>query len=254
MRRRAPANLDDGPSGTPHDPGYVAIGLSGHGGGIELPHTGFASLRTLASRSTEEDRSAIAGILVRSQCTTTQATLIAELLIAEFGSFAAALAGSAERLRRAGADDNTIEALRWCRSIVLLSLKRRALELPILGSSIALRNYLHVDMAEETRERLRTLYLNSANELILDEETATGTIDAAPLYAREIVRRAIEVGAASLILVHNHPSGSCQPSQRDVDSTVALAQTCLGLGITVLDHLIVGRNDIVSLRSIGALG
>ncbi len=109
-------------------------------------------------------------------------------------------------------------------------------------------------MSSGNRERLRTLHLNARNELLLDDETAIGTVDAAPFYAREIVGRAIDVGATSLILVHNHPSGNHRPSRRDVEATKALAQICAGLGITLLDHLIVGRNEILSLRSEGLLG
>lgn len=109
-------------------------------------------------------------------------------------------------------------------------------------------------MSTGTRERFRTLHLNARNELLLDDETTPGTIDAAPFYAREIVGRAIEIGTTSLILVHNHPSGNPRPSSRDIDATRSLAIICAGLSITLLDHLIVGRNNIISLRSAGLLG
>jgi len=125
--------------------------------------------------------------------------------------------------------------------------------MPIIGTSSALRNYLMVDMGSARRERLRTLHLDAANRLILDDETAIGTVDSAPLYAREIVGRAIEVGATSIILVHNHPSGDPRPSTRDVEATRTLADLCSGLDIVLLDHLIVGRGEVVSLRALGLL-
>lgn len=135
----------------------------------------------------------------------------------------------------------------------MLSLKRRATSGPVISTSRALRDYLHVDMSTSRRERLRTLHLNARNELLLDEETSTGTIDAAPFHTREIVGRAIEVGGTSLILVHNHPSGDPRPSTHDVQATIALETVCQALGITLLDHLIVGRDGIVSLRGEGYL-
>jgi DNA repair protein RadC len=177
----------------------------------------------------------------------------ATLLLQEFGSFAAVLDGSTARLRRAGADDRAINALRWCRNAVLLSLRRRAVEQPMIGTSSALRDYLRVDMGTGSRERLRTLHLNARNELLSDDETSIGTIDAAPFYPREIIGRAIDVGASSIILVHNHPSGDPRPTPCDVKATVALERLCVGLDITLLDHLVVGRHEILSLRSLGLL-
>jgi len=162
--------------------------------------------------------------------------------------------GSTERLRRAGVSDGAIDALRWCRNAVLLTLRRRALENPVIGTSAALRDYLHVDMSSSSRERFRTLYLNARNELLREEETAVGTVDTVPFYPREIIGRAIELGSTSLIIVHNHPSGDPRPSRRDVDATLSLQTLCGGLGITLLDHLIVGRGEIHSLRASGRLG
>lgn len=124
----------------------------------------------------------------------------------------------------------------------------------MISTSAALRDYLHVDMCNLRRERVRTLYLNVRNELLLDEETTTGTIDAAPIYAREIIGRAIEIGSTSLIVIHNHPSGDPRPSREDVRSTVCLAKLCSGVGVSLLDHLIVGRREVLSLRAMGLLG
>lgn len=108
-------------------------------------------------------------------------------------------------------------------------------------------------MGHDVRERFRVLYLNARNELLLDDETAVGTVDAAPIYARDIIGRGIEVGAVSLLLVHNHPSGDCQPSRQDVAMTLALADLCTGVAMTLVDHLVVGRDEIHSLRALGLL-
>ncbi|MES3106897.1 JAB domain-containing protein [Sphingomonas aurantiaca] len=200
-----------------------------------------------------EERQAIEYLLRRSGSAAQQPAIVAGQLIREFGSFTAILAGSTTRLRRAGADDEAIEAFRWCRSAVLLSLRRLVVEKPVIGTSSALRDYLHVDMSTANQERFRTLFLNGKNELLLDE-TTTGTVDTAPFYARDIVARALEIGATSLILVHNHPSGDPRPSRSDIDATVAFDKICRGLGLVLLDHLIVGRHAIVSLRDERLIG
>lgn len=250
---RAAADIGERSSGPAGDPRHVASWISGHGGGIELSNVAPSGLGRLVAPSSDEERRAIEHLL-RNSGTAARPAVVAEVLVREFGSFAAVLNGSTPRLRRAGADEPAITALRWCRDAVLLALRRRALEQPVIGTSSALRDYLRFDMANGNRERLRTLNLNAGHELLLDEETSFGTVDSAPFYAREIIARAIEVGATSIILVHNHPSGDPRPSRRDVDATIALASLCVGVGISVLDHLIVGRDEIVSLRSMGLLG
>lgn len=149
-------------------------------------------------------------------------------------------------------DGRVVDAIRWFRSTALLLLRQRAFERPVLSTSSALRDYLRVDMGPAVRERFRTLYLNAANELLLDDET-TGTVDRAPFYVREIVGRAIELGATSLIVAHNHPSGDGRPSASDLDATLSLIVVCQAIGVTVLDHLIVSGRDVVSMRSAGHL-
>lgn len=114
-------------------------------------------------------------------------------------------------------------------------------------------DYLRFDLANELNEQFRALYLNGRHELVAEETIARGTIDSAPFYAREVIGRAIEFGAASLIVVHNHPSGDPQPSREDVDCTRSLASLCAGLGIVLLDHVVVGRHAAVSLRQAGLL-
>lgn len=135
---------------------------------------------------------------------------------------------------------------------MLVSLRSAAFDAPVISTSSALRDYLHLEMSNDNRERFRTLYLNARNELLLDEEIA-GTVDVAPFYPREIIGRAIEIGATSLIIVHNHPSGDPAPSSRDVAVTVAFGDTCRGVGLALLDHIIIARNGVVSFRARGLL-
>ena len=109
---------------------------------------------------------------------------------------------------------------------------------PVLSSWQALTDYLRVSMARETREQFRVLFLNRKNMLIADEVQGQGTIDHTPLYPREVVKRALEHGAAALILVHNHPSGDPMPSKADIAMTREVKDACAKLGIVLHDHLI----------------
>lgn len=124
---------------------------------------------------------------------------------------------------------------------------------PILGSSSAVLDYLRFSLASTTVETFRTLFLNARNELLADETTSVGTVGAAPFYPREIIGRAIELGATSLIVAHNHPSGDPRPSREDMDCTLALASVCEGLDIALLDHVIVTRGSATSMRAAGLL-
>lgn len=122
---------------------------------------------------------------------------------------------------------------------------------PVLGSWQALLDYLAIDMAHLTVERVRVLYLDSRNRLILDHQAQEGTIDEAAIHPREVVKKALEVGATALILVHNHPSGNPEPSRADIQITQRIAEAGRLLGITVHDHVIVGREGHVSLKAKG---
>jgi len=124
---------------------------------------------------------------------------------------------------------------------------------PVLGSWQALIDYLMTDMAHLTVERVRVLYLDARNRLILDHQAQEGTIDEAAIHPREVVKKALEVGATALILVHNHPSGNPEPSRADIQITTRIAEAGRLLGITVHDHVIVGREGHVSLKSKGLI-
>ena len=124
---------------------------------------------------------------------------------------------------------------------------------PVLGSWQALLDYLTVDMAHLTVERVRVLYLNAQNRLIQDHHVGDGSIDEAAIHPREVIRRGLDIGATALILVHNHPSGNPEPSRADIQITQRIAEAGRILGVTVHDHVIVGRQGHVSLRAKGLI-
>ena len=120
----------------------------------------------------------------------------------------------------------------------------------VLSSWSAVVEYCHAAMAHETREQFRVLFLDKKNALIADEVQQTGTVDHTPVYPREVIRRALELSATAIVLVHNHPSGDPAPSQADIDMTKIIVETSKSLGIAVHDHLIIGRNGHTSFRSL----
>jgi DNA repair protein RadC len=190
----------------------------------------------------------------------------AERLVAEFGSLAGALAagpGAQARVlgdARALGDGKTlgdggavVRYLGAVRQAMVHSLRTEALAGPRLADSQSLINYLFLDMAHLPTERLRVLFLNSANRLLYDETVAEGSVNETPIYPREIMRRALEIGATALILVHNHPSGDPRPSAGDIDATKRVIQAARALDIGVHDHVIVARSGWTSFRALGLL-
>ncbi len=139
------------------------------------------------------------------------------------------------------------------RAAMLHALRQEALEAPVLGTSEAVAAYLFAAMAHEPAEQLRVLYLNTRNRLLRDETVIEGSINIAPIYPREIVKRALEVGATALILAHNHPSGDPTPSREDVRVTRMVAAAAEALDIKLHDHVIVARSGWISLRAAGYL-
>ena len=123
----------------------------------------------------------------------------------------------------------------------------------VTSSWSSLLAYVRVAMAGETREQFRVIFLDKKNAIILDEVMGHGTIDHAPVYPREVIRRALEVGASALILAHNHPSGDPTPSKADVEMTRLVSEAGRALQITVHDHIVVGRDGVASLRALGLI-
>lgn len=179
---------------------------------------------------------------------------LARSLIHRFGSLAGVLQADPRTLRgHPGMGEATVAALRVVTVAATRMMRQKVRETPVLGSWQALIDYLTIDMAHLTLERVRVLYLNSKNMLILDDLVGDGSIDEAAIHPREVIRRALDIGATALILVHNHPSGSPQPSRADIDITNRIAEAGRLLGISVHDHVIIGREGHVSLRAKGLI-
>lgn len=179
---------------------------------------------------------------------------LAKQLLAEFGGIGGLLTADGEALKRvSGMGETSIAALKIAQAAALRLVKSEVVDRPILGSWQALLDYLRADMAYLQVERVRVLHLNSRNMLIRDEHMGDGSIDQAAIYTREVIRRAIDLGSAALILVHNHPSGSPEPSRQDIEITRQIAEAGKRLNIAVHDHIIIGSQGHSSLRAMGLL-
>jgi len=203
-----------------------------------------------APADTEQCRYFLAALLRRAW--PDEAAAWSETLVAEFGSLPAALAvGARDCARRIGPEPARF--LADIQSAMLHCLRLKLADRPVISTSRQLRDYLQADMANLINERFRVLFLTSQNELIADDLVWEGTVGEAPAYPREIVKRALEVGATGIILVHNHPSGNHEPSKGDADATRRIAEAALVLGICVHDHIIISRAGWTSFRKLGLL-
>lgn len=179
---------------------------------------------------------------------------IAKQLIAHYGNLSSVFTADAYSLQnQKGIGEKAAAAIKLLQALMLRMASEPVREQPILSSWQALLDYLRLDMAHLTIERVRVLYLNTKNMLIRDEIAGEGSIDQAPIYTREIIRRSIDLGAAAIILVHNHPSGDSSPSRQDIAMTREIIEAGKRLGIAVHDHIIVGKDGFTSLRSAGLL-
>ncbi|UYY79143.1 RadC family protein [Sphingomonas sp. R1] len=179
---------------------------------------------------------------------------LAKTLLKEFDGLAGLLAADPEAIQRIeGIKDTQVAALKIVYVSVLRLLQGRVREKPVLANWQALLDYLRADMAPHVIERVRVLHLNSRNLLIRDELMNEGSIDEAPIYARQVIARALHLGSAALILVHNHPSGDPSPSRADIDVTRKIIEAGKPLGIGVHDHIIIGSEGHTSLRAKGLM-
>ncbi len=179
---------------------------------------------------------------------------VAKALLKHFGSLAGVLNAEPGALMQVkGVGETSAAALKSVALAARRMARSEVRERPLLGSWQALLDYLSIDMAHLTVERVRVLYLDTRNRLIDDHHVGDGSVDEAAIHPREVIRRAMDVGASALILVHNHPSGNAEPSRADIQITQKIAEAGRLLGITVHDHVIVGREGHVSLKAKGLI-
>jgi len=176
---------------------------------------------------------------------------MAKDLLFRFRSFAAAIAApEADLARVPGLGAAGIAALKTVQAAALRLARAEVIARPVLKNWDALMDYLHARLGREKTEKFHVLFLDSRNRLLADEEQSRGTVNHAPVYPREVAKRALELGATALILVHNHPSGDPTPSTQDVKMTLDIIAIAAPLGVTVHDHIIVGRQGHASLRGL----
>jgi DNA repair protein RadC len=179
---------------------------------------------------------------------------IAKALIRKFNGFAGVMGAAPDQLQEvAGVGPAAAVIIKVVQACALRMAQQEVLKREVVGSWKKLLDYLRMAMAEEKTEQFRLLFLDNKNALIADEEQQRGTVNHTPVYPREVVKRALELGASAIILVHNHPSGDPTPSQDDIAMTKEVAAAADKLGISVHDHIIIGRKGHASLRSLGYL-
>jgi DNA repair protein RadC len=179
---------------------------------------------------------------------------MAKALLQRFGSFAEVIAAAPERLREVnGVKDAVVTEIKIVEAAVHRVSRATLRTRPALSSWSAVLDYCRTTMALAEREQFRILFLDRRNGVIADEVQQTGTVDHTPVYPREVVRRALELSASALILVHNHPSGDPTPSRADIEMTKTIMDVAKPLGVVVHDHVIVGRAGHASLKGLGLI-
>jgi len=177
---------------------------------------------------------------------------LAKALLTRFGALGGVLTASVEDLRTVpGIGDAAALDLRLLGEATLRVGRETIRKRTVIGSWSALLAYVKVALANEPREQFRVLFLDNRNQLIADEVQNRGTVDHAPVYPREVMRRALELSASAVILVHNHPSGDPTPSRQDIDMTRQVIEAGRSLKISVHDHLVVGREGVASFKALG---
>lgn len=179
---------------------------------------------------------------------------LAKALIREFGGIGGLMTADWQSIARIpGMGDTSVAAIKIVQATALRLLRSEVTARPVLASWQALLDYLRADMAFLTVERVRVLHLNARNQLIRDEVMSEGSIDQAAIYTREVIKRAMDLGSSSLILVHNHPSGDSSPSRADIDITRSIVDAAKRLGISVHDHIIISASGHTSFRAQGLI-
>lgn len=179
---------------------------------------------------------------------------LARLLLDTFGDFNRVISAAPQRLRTVkGVGEAVIQELKIVEAAAGRLMRAKVLNMPVLSSWNALLDYCQTVMAHRETEQFRILFLDRKNVLIADEEQAKGTVDHVPVYPREVVKRALELNASAIILVHNHPSGDPTPSDADISMTAQVQEAAQVLGIVLHDHLIIGKSRELSFKAQGYL-
>lgn len=158
-----------------------------------------------------------------------------------------------ERLRQSGLSESAATTLLVTGAIALRAQREQVIGGPLLNNWQRIVDYCRMAMAHETVEQFRLLFLDRKNRLLAEEVQQRGTIDHTPVYPREIVKRALEIGAGALVLAHNHPSGDPTPSKEDIAMTRTIVEACRPLGLVVHDHIVIGHKGVVSFKDLGLL-
>jgi DNA repair protein RadC len=179
---------------------------------------------------------------------------LAKAILAQFGTFAEALNAPEERLKEVpGLGQAAITEIKLVRAAALRLVRGEVLERPVLASWSQVLDYCRASMGFEAKEQFRILFLDKRNQIIADEVQQKGTVDHTPVYVREVVKRALELSATAIVLVHNHPSGDPTPSRADIEMTKQIVSSAKNLGIVVHDHIIVGKQGHASFRGLGLI-
>ncbi len=179
---------------------------------------------------------------------------LAKSLIDQFGSFAEVITAEPARLKEVkGLGEGAITALKIAQASALRLAREQVTGKPVLSSWQTLLSYCRSAMAYNKTEQFRILFLDRKNVLIVDEVQQQGTVDHTPVYPREVIKRALELGASAIILTHNHPSGDPAPSRDDIAMTREIVEAGKRLGVTVHDHVIVGKKGHASFKAMGLL-
>lgn len=179
---------------------------------------------------------------------------LAKQLLAAFGDINGVVAASKHRLLQVpGTNEKVWLQLRVVEAFAHRMARAKVLDRSVISSWDDLVTYCRTTMAHRETEQFRILFLDAKNALVADEEQAKGTVNHVPVYPREVAKRALEVNASSIILVHNHPSGDPTPSKADVEMTMRIESACEAIGVTIHDHIVVGRSDEASFRDLGLL-
>lgn len=229
------------------------MGLLERGDALGVPDVAIARAGDVpaSGKTPARPRSILAALL--SVVDPEKSDLWADRLLDRFGSLGALMVASRDAVTSTVPDPRLIAILRATRAMQLHMAEVAIVDRPLISSATALNEYLHVSLAHQPREIVHALYLNAANVLLRDEQCATGSPLEVGFQPREIVRRALELGATALILAHNHPSGDSRPSTTDIRVTRRLVAAAKALDIEVHDHVIVSASGCSSFRRMGLL-